>query len=192
MYPEAVPNSLLRLAEISRPDNVNTGDLNEMRSHIDIAEGLVSGWASDDLFWRQMCRNEFVMNIGQILPHVTNGQFDLAALIQSRVSVPPDAATRARKAVLEMPDILADCLRGMSSCGAMDLAGISVQILDTIFMATSGGLLMAANLVTQGYPMAIHGGIIDAGAKTILGASKRLKGHVEQLSPVIYQAGARS
>jgi len=186
MYPEDVPDNLLRLAEISRPDKLNAGDLIQMRNHIEVAEGLVSGWASDETFWREMCRSEFVMNIGQLLPHVTNGQIDLAALIQSRISVPPDAAFRARKAVDEMPNMLANCLRGMDSYGAMDLASISVQILDTIFMATSGGLLMSANLVTQGYPMAIHGGIIDAGAKTILGASKRLKGHVDQLSSVVY------
>ena len=186
MHPEGVPDNLLRLADISRPDKINAGDINEMRNNIEVAEGLVSGWGSDESFWREMCRSELVVNIGQILLHVTNGQFDLAALIQSRISVPQDAADRARKAVDEMSNMSVDCLRGMNSYGEMDLASISVQILDAIFMATSGGLLMSANLVTQGYPMAIHGGIIDAGAKTILGASKRLKGHVDQLSPVIY------
>jgi hypothetical protein len=129
-----------------------------------------------------MCREGFKGTLGEILPHVTNGQYDLAALIQSRADVPLDGAVRARKSVTQMQMLISECGYGMKSSSDMDLASALIQVLDEVFTATSGGLVMSANLVTKNYPLAVHAGIIEAGAKTVLGAAKRLKQHVAQIA----------
>jgi hypothetical protein len=129
-----------------------------------------------------MCRDGFAQTLGEMLPHVTNGEYALAALIQSRADVPVDLAFRARKALDQMPLVLSHCEHEMGGYGGMNLTSALVQILDDLFTSASGGLLMLATIVTPNYPLAVHSGIIEAGAKTILGAAKALKQHVEQMT----------
>ena len=63
----------------------------------------------------------------------------------------------------------------------MGTAGTLVQLLGDIFGVASGGLIMAANLIAQGYPLSQHAGFLEAGANTILFSVKNLRQHLAQL-----------
>jgi len=179
MYPIEIPDSLLELADLTRPDHLEVGEVPALENRVMRSEGLVSSWVEDQRFWDKMCRDGFAQTLGGILPHVTNGEFGLAALIQSRADVPEDPALRARKALSQMPMLLSLASGAFSG---MNQASRLVQILDDLFTAASGGLLMSANLITQEHSLAVHSGIIEAGAKTVLGAAKSLKQHVGKMT----------
>ena len=177
MYPEAIPDSILRLADFTRPDHVDANKLKELLDRVQQSAVFVGDWIADERFWELMSRTEFPTTLSQILPHTTNGDFGLATLVQSRADIPTDPAFSARKALAQVPILLAES-EALGKGATMESASVLVQVLDDLFAIASGGLLMSTNLISQGYSVPVHAGIIEVGTKTISSAVRRLKQHL--------------
>ncbi len=181
-----IPHSLFELAELTRPDKLKVNDSYQLLERIQDCRHYLMDLRDDEQFWSQVTQDAMPVELGNELPHTVNGDHGLAALLQSRATIPTDGALRARKTLEAMLHSIEDTLQGAGWHDQAMFVSVLIQVLSDLFTVAAGMLIMASALINENQSLAIRAGFIDAGVKTIIVAGKDLKAHIAPVVQVIY------
>ena len=59
MYPDGIPDSILRLAGVTRPDQLKADRVADLQDRVMKAQDFVADWVGDERFWSAVCRSDF-------------------------------------------------------------------------------------------------------------------------------------